>query len=473
MSVPQEYDVVIVGASIAGSTTAILLAQRGARVALIEQQRDWRAYKKVCGHFIQASATPLIERIGLASRIEAAGGLRNYGEFWAEWGWIRPPAAPQRRYGHNIRRETLDPIIRTLAAETPGVDLMLGYAVDNLLVDRGRPIGVRAEGHHSKSVTIGARLVVGADGRSSRIAQLANMPKREWRNGRFTYLAYHRDLPTARGAPSHMWLLNPDVAYACPNDDGVTMLAAMVTRDKRAIWKSDIEGNFVRMFCSIPGAPPLSQGRRISPFIGAVGMSHIARTVARPGLALVGDAALAAGPLWGVGCGWAFQSSGWLADCVGDALDQPSSLDNALRRYRNRHRWELGGHAFLISRYASGRRFNVLETLILAAAARNSWCAGHLAKFADRTIGASQFLAPTAVARAIAANVIHLSAAMRTQSPRVAHAGRQESEVESANRHCFTGQTKEQELRRQRDQPERCRWLRIGLTHDCVNAAGE
>jgi len=86
MSTAQEYDVAIVGASIAGCATSILLAKRGARVGLIEQQHDWRAYKKVCSHFIQASATHLIERIGLASRIEAAGGLRNYGEFWTEWG---------------------------------------------------------------------------------------------------------------------------------------------------------------------------------------------------------------------------------------------------------------------------------------------------------------------------------------------------------------------------------------------------
>jgi len=426
MSTAQEYDVAIVGASIAGCATAILLAKRGARVGLIEQQHDWRAYKKVCSHFIQASATHLIERIGLASRIEAAGGLRNYGEFWTEWGWIRPPAAPKRRYGYNIRRETLDPIIRALAAETPGVDLMLGYSVDKLLVDGGRPRGVRAEGRHSKSVTIGARLIVGADGRSSRIAQLANMPKREWRNGRFTYLAYYRDLPIAKGSASQMWLLNPDVAYACPNDDGVMMLAAMVTSDKRDTWKSDVEGNFVRMFRSIPGAPSLTQGRRISSFIGAVGLSHIARAVARPGLALVGDAALAADPLWGVGCGWAFQSAGWLADCVGDELDRPSSLDRALKHYRNRHRWELGGHAFLISGYASGRRFNVPEKLMLRAAARNSQCAGYLARFADRTIGVSQFLAPTAIARAIAANVFHLPAAVRTQSSCAAHAGRQE-----------------------------------------------
>ena len=38
------------------------------------------------------------------------------------------------------------------------------------------------------------------------------------------------------------------------------------------------------------------------------------RNPVAPGLALVGDAALATDPLFGVGCGWAFQTAEWLAD---------------------------------------------------------------------------------------------------------------------------------------------------------------
>jgi flavin-dependent dehydrogenase len=44
----------------------------------------------------------------------------------------------------------------------------------------------------------------------------------------------------------------------------------------------------------------------------------------RPDLALVGDAALAADPLPGVGCGWAYQSAEWLAEAVGNLLQRPT-----------------------------------------------------------------------------------------------------------------------------------------------------
>ena len=66
MSARGDYDVAIVGASVAGCTAARLLAQRGARVALIEQRPGLDAYKTVCTHYIQSSATPTIERLGLA-----------------------------------------------------------------------------------------------------------------------------------------------------------------------------------------------------------------------------------------------------------------------------------------------------------------------------------------------------------------------------------------------------------------------
>ena len=139
----QQYDAVIVGAGLAGCTAAILFGKKGARVALIDRNPDPGAYKKICTHFIQASASPVIDSLGLCNLIEEAGGLKNYGEFWTKWGWIREPAN-SRRYGYNIRRETLDPLLRKLAINAPGVDAFLGYALRDLLTDQARTVGAAA-----------------------------------------------------------------------------------------------------------------------------------------------------------------------------------------------------------------------------------------------------------------------------------------------------------------------------------------
>src|SRR5215475_4175288 len=206
----QVYDVVIIGAGLAGCTSAILFATRGAQVALVERKPEMNAYKKICTHFIQASASPIIKSMGLDKLIERAGGLKNYGEFWTKWGWIRESEVT-RRYGYNIRRETLDPLIRRLATETPGVDAFFGYSVRGLLKDIEIPVGAHAENSKGESIEIGARLVVGADGRNSQIARLLGVPAKITYNNRFTYFTYYRDLPLTTDGASQLWLLDPDV----------------------------------------------------------------------------------------------------------------------------------------------------------------------------------------------------------------------------------------------------------------------
>lgn len=404
----QAYDVVIIGASLAGCTAAIMFAERGAKVALVERNPEPTSYKKICTHFIQASASSIIDNIGLGKLIEEAGGLKNYGEFWTRWGWIREECHT-RRYGYNIRREILDPLLRKLAMSTPGVDTLLGYSARELLGDATRTTGVRVESTKAKgdSATISAKLVVGADGRSSRIARLAGLASSVTRNHRFSYFTYYRDTPLRSNGASQLWLLDPDVAYACPNDNQVTMVAVSMTNDKLDAWKSDLDRSFVELFTRLASGPRLDCGKRIAPFYGAFGVHHIRRKATRPGLALVGDAALAADNLWGVGCGWAFQSAGWLVDYTYPHLTEPVALDRALFRYERHHREMLGWHERLISQYASGRRFNVLEKLMLSAAARSSRHAALLTRYADRSATVGEFLSPKEVASATMTNIRH------------------------------------------------------------------
>ncbi len=172
-----DSDVVIVGASLAGCAAAIHYGRRGARVALLDRNPDPRAYKVVCSTYIQAGATPAIQRLGLAERIEAAGGVRNGIDIWTRWGWIRPQpgGAGPATHGYNIRRETLDPMLREMAAETPGVELMLGHTARGLLMHGRRATGVETTGP-AGGRSLSARLVVAADGRGSRVAELAGLP---------------------------------------------------------------------------------------------------------------------------------------------------------------------------------------------------------------------------------------------------------------------------------------------------------
>ena len=115
-----QYDVAVVGASLAGCTAARLFAQQGPSVALVDQHAaiDW--HKRLCTYYIQACAVLTIERLGLAPLIELAGAVRSRLETWTRWGWIKHiRSAASDNYGYSVRRQTLDPIVRRLAADTP------------------------------------------------------------------------------------------------------------------------------------------------------------------------------------------------------------------------------------------------------------------------------------------------------------------------------------------------------------------
>jgi pimeloyl-ACP methyl ester carboxylesterase/flavin-dependent dehydrogenase len=381
-----------VGASIAGCTAATMLGRAGARVALLEQRPDPAAYKTICTHFIQASATPTIERLGLAERLEAAGAVRNGIEAWTRYGWIRPQLRggyPYPRYGYDIRRQKLDPMLRELAAETAGVELMLGQSVTQLLGSNGRPRGVVAVDRERQTHEISARVVVAADGRDSQVADLAAVRARVMPHNRFAYFAYYRNLPLVTGERMMMWLLDPEVAYAFPQDEGITLMAVFPTKDRESWFKRDLEANFNAYFEGLPNAPDLAQGERISKILGKLEMPNTVRRASRPGLAFVGDAAMAADPLWGVGCGFAFQSAEWLAEELGPAIASSApdaELDGALERYRKRHRSRLLGHFFMTSDYATGRRFNPLERMLFSAAARDAESADLFYAFGSRSV---------------------------------------------------------------------------------------
>ncbi|MFG2825079.1 NAD(P)/FAD-dependent oxidoreductase [Kitasatospora sp. NPDC048365] len=405
---PPEYDVVIGGASLAGCAAAILLARRGVRVALLERRSDPSAYKVLCTHSITANAYPVLDELGLVPALEEAGAVHNDARWWTRWGWIEPkpaPGGPPLPYAYNVRRSTLDPLIRSLAAETPGVDLLLGHQVTGVVWTGGRIVGVTASSPNGGEREFRARLVVGADGKDSAVAKYAKVATRQFENTRFGYLAHFRNLPL-QGGIGQTWFLEPDMAYAFPNDDGVTVLAVLPDKKKLPAFREDREGSFLEFVRGLPEAPPIDSAERVSKIIGTVDYPLHSRRPTAPGLALIGDAALTGDPLWGVGCGWALQSAQWLAEAVAPAAAGRGGLDRALAVYARRHR-RLTAHQLMAADFAKARPFNPAERLVFAAAARDADLARHMHRFASRLIGPARFLNPAVLARSAYVNLTH------------------------------------------------------------------
>lgn len=397
---PDTTDVVIAGGSVAGAALAALLGRQGVRVTVLEKSPKPEHYKVVCSHFIQAGATPVLRRLGIAETMERAGAVRNGLEvFTPAGGWY---VMPDDEHGYNLRRERLDPMLRELAAQTPNVDVRQGVTVTAVTRDAtGRPSGVRGRTTSGEDVDVGARVVVGADGRGSTVARLAGVPGRVLPHNRFGYMAYYRDLPLpAGGDRSMMWLLGRDVLYCFPNDDGLTIAAAFLHKDRLPEFKGDKEAAFLAAFDGLDRGPDLRGAERVSPMIGKLDVPNVRRPAARPGVAFVGDAAQASDPVWGVGVGFALQSAQWLADELAGAFTAGVDPDPALERYRRTHRRQLALHHLQMSDFATGRELNPLERTMHRAAARDPRTAKVMAAVAARAEPLDRIMRPGAVARA-------------------------------------------------------------------------
>jgi 2-polyprenyl-6-methoxyphenol hydroxylase-like FAD-dependent oxidoreductase len=401
----NQFDVVVVGASVAGCTAATLFARQGLSVALLEAHRDLAHYKRACTHFIQPTAWPIIRRLGVAEKIMAAGGRPNRLSVWTRWGWLEFPGGDDRPRdsdtGVNIRRSALDPLLRSHTAAEPNVTLLMGQRVSDVIVRAGRVVGVRVSGGGREREFFG-RLVVGADGRTSRVADCTGMPTVTRSHGRFVYFASFAGVGLPDDA-SRMWMLEPDIACAFPNGE-VTIVSVMPTRDRLAEFRRDPQGNYRDFVARLPDGPDLSAAEQVGELSGVMNYACVSRRPAAPGMALVGDAAMTSDYLWGTGCTFAFQSATWLVDATAPALVRAQNPDIGLRRYAARHRRMLSGHHRLMSDYADGRPFNPIERVLYAAAVRDPRVARHLIEFGERRMSVRQFLSPGVLVRSVLVN---------------------------------------------------------------------
>ncbi len=179
-----ETDVIIVGAGPAGSTAAKLLADRGYAVRLVDRAQFPR--HKTCASWINRLAFQRFPY--LQSRMEELVENPFYGVTFCD-----PALVRQGRYiesqpcGYLSLRSKFDDGLRRIAMEA-GAEFLGGCAVTGLHEERGEVTVRLADGRE-----LGARIVLGADGVSSRVAFVAGL-RRAWQP-RDCALCANADIP--------------------------------------------------------------------------------------------------------------------------------------------------------------------------------------------------------------------------------------------------------------------------------------
>jgi squalene monooxygenase len=160
-------DVIIVGAGLAGLSSAASLAARGLDVLVFEAAaRPSRSFR---GELLHAKGVRLLRSLGLSSALETAAGVAGFAAMQAgNSAAIRLPYAPEGGTGAGFEHHAFVAALRRDVGGYRRVRLESPVSVDALHFERGRVAGVRT----SDGVVHRARLVVAADGRHSRIRRL-------------------------------------------------------------------------------------------------------------------------------------------------------------------------------------------------------------------------------------------------------------------------------------------------------------
>jgi 2-polyprenyl-6-methoxyphenol hydroxylase-like FAD-dependent oxidoreductase len=221
-------DVVVAGGRCAGAPTAMLLARAGLSVRLLE--RSARLGDVVSGHLIKPAGVARLRRWNVLDAVLHSGCPQlDDRVLWLDGQAQRPPALTAGTGPIAPRRTVLDPILLAAAARA-GAEVELGVSVHGLLRGGGRVTGVTTSAGERR-----ARLVIGADGRNSRIARLAGAKTyHDHLPVTFAYYTYWRGCP-ATGV--HAWLEPGRFFGIFPVGDGLALAFVQGPRGEYAAFQ--------------------------------------------------------------------------------------------------------------------------------------------------------------------------------------------------------------------------------------------
>jgi geranylgeranyl reductase family protein len=430
----DDADVIVVGAGPSGSTAAYYLAQAGLNVLLIEKSRFPR--DKVCGDGLTPRAVKSLIAMGVDVS-EEAGWLRNKGlrviggGMRLELDW--PELSSWPGYGLVRTRASLDEQLAR-RAQAAGAKLLEGTTVTGpLLDDNGQIVGVEtttgteeesktrsrsdnAEREHGATAVYRARVVVAADGNSSRLSIAMGLRKRDDRPMGVAVRTYYTS-PRHEDDYLESWLdlwdgnrLLPGYGWIFGMGDGTSNVGLGMLNTSDAFGKTDYRDLLKRWLKSMPEEWGYVEENRTEPVRGAALPMGFNRTPHyHKGLLLAGDAAGLVNPFNGEGIAYAMESGELLARVVAQALARPTraETERVLRSYPDELQAAYGryytlGRIFVeligrpkLMRYATSRGMHHPQLMRFALKLLANLTDPRDGDAGDRIISAMTRLAPT------------------------------------------------------------------------------
>lgn len=372
VEIHDDADVIVVGAGPAGSSAAYWCAQAGLDVLVLEKAEFPR--DKICGDGLTPRAVAELVRMGVPLR-ERDGWIRNEGLRVFGGGHVVqlpwPELSSYPSFGLARPRLTLDQLLAE-HARAAGAKLLERTAVTGPVLDErtGRVVGVTArpvdaQGRRSGAeVTYRARVVLAADGVSSRLATaLGRQPRADrplgvavrtyFRSPRHDDAWMESHLELWDGAPGRSNLM-PGYGWIFALGDGTVNVGLGSVSSTAAATKIDYKDLFGRWMANAPSEWAFTPENQLGPVRGAaLPMGFNRGPLYDGGLMLLGDAGGMVSPFNGEGIAYGLQAGRVAAEAVAQGLARTSTAgrERAFASYQGRMKDDLGGY------YTLGRGF--------------------------------------------------------------------------------------------------------------------
>lgn len=329
----MTYDAVIVGARCAGAATALLLARQGRRVLLVDKATF--PSDTMSTLYIHPPGVLRLEQWGVLDDV-VASGCPPLDTISHEIDGLRltsaAPTMGAATAAYAPRRYILDELL-VRAAVAAGAEFADGARVQELVTgDDGRAAGVRMR-TGTATTTARARLVVGADGMRSKVAEQVDAPVvRSAPVASCVYYTYWHGVRTGFGAHERVgrWIAR------IPTHDDLTIVAAYLPQAEFAQARRDPEAAYrAAVESTAPGLyEQLLSAERVDRWRGTGDQRNFFRRAHGPGWALVGDAAHHLDSITARGITNALIQAEQFADCLSgvDTGDAPA-VDKALAHF--------------------------------------------------------------------------------------------------------------------------------------------
>src|SRR5215475_4788852 len=350
----------IAGGGPAGLMLGLLLAKRGVDVLVLEGHEDFE--REFRGEVLQPSTAALLDQLGLLEYVLAqphsileVGKVRLNGREVGEFRFKK--IAPKYPYAIWMPQPIfLDAMLRK-AQPFPSFQCWMGAKVTRLITDSGKVAGVQGVRHGKDEFEVRADVVVGADGRYSTVAKLANF-QAEYEHHDFDVIWFTIEQPP--GWSSTFYVSFGDVrGLMLPKYPHHIQAGSLLPTGESRRWRQDgvtAVAERVRRF------DPIFAGfaaglKDFTPFFPLEGVIRFVRDWARDGLLLIGDAAHTMSPAGAIGVNVAIATAAVAAQELYPRLGRgpiPREALQAVQRLREEdvrtlHRLQLGAQRVLLS----------------------------------------------------------------------------------------------------------------------------